>query len=152
MSGHPLNRAYRDVRAGAFMHPLGANRAYDLVGDTALGRALELPSNTAPAFAAGEVSSRPRLVLALLCVAQFVVVLDVTIVNVALPSVRSDLGLADSTAPWVISAYAVVFAAALLTGGRAADVFGRRETFVVGLALFTLCSLLAGLAWELVRR
>ncbi len=103
---------------------------------------------TAPAFAAGEVSSRPRLVLALVCVAQFVVVLDVTIVNVALPTIRIDLGIADGTAPWVISAYAVVFAAALLTGGRAADVIGRRESFTVGLLVFTLCSLVAGFAWN----
>jgi EmrB/QacA subfamily drug resistance transporter len=100
------------------------------------------------AFGADEAQSRPRLVLALLCVAQFVVVLDVTIVNVALPAIRFELGLADGTAHWVISAYAVVFAAALLTGGRAADVFGRRQSFVVGLLVFTLCSLVAGFAWS----
>jgi EmrB/QacA subfamily drug resistance transporter len=100
------------------------------------------------AFGADRAPSRPRLVLALLCVAQFVVVLDVTIVNVALPTIRLELGLAGGTAHWVISAYAVVFAAALLTGGRAADVFGRRESFVVGLSVFTLCSLLAGFAWS----
>jgi EmrB/QacA subfamily drug resistance transporter len=90
--------------------------------------------------------SREALALALLCAAQFVVVLDVTVVSVALPSIRADLGLGATGAHWVVSAYAVAFAAALLAGGRAADVVGRRRTFVAGFALFTASSLAAGVA------
>jgi EmrB/QacA subfamily drug resistance transporter len=75
------------------------------------------------------------------------VVLDVAIVNVALPSIQHDLGFSQADLQWVISAYALVFGGFLLLGGRAADLFGRRRTFVFGLALFSIGSLLCGLAW-----
>jgi EmrB/QacA subfamily drug resistance transporter len=85
-------------------------------------------------------------VLAVCCAAQFMVVLDVTIVNVALPKMRSGLGLSATGQQWVINAYTLTFAGFLLLGGRAADLFGRRRVFMLGLGLFTVCSLLGGLA------
>jgi EmrB/QacA subfamily drug resistance transporter len=85
-------------------------------------------------------------VLAVCCVAQFMVVLDVSIVNVALPKMRADLDLSVTGQQWIINAYTLTFAGFLLLGGRAADLFGRRRTFVVGLGVFTVCSLLGGLA------
>ena len=89
-----------------------------------------------------------RLLLPLLCVAQFLVVLDVTIVNVALPAIGEDLGFASASLHWVISAYAVAFAGTLLLGGRAADVVGPRPAFLAGVALFTVSSLACGLATD----
>ena len=86
--------------------------------------------------------------LALLSVVQFMIVLDIAIVNVALPSIQVDLGFSQENLQWVISAYALVFGGFLLLGGRAADLLGRRRMFLVGLAVFTLGSLVAGLAWS----
>src|SRR6478609_7196234 len=86
--------------------------------------------------------------LALIVVAQFMVVLDVAIVNVALPSIKTDLGFSQESLQWVITAYAIFFGGVLLLGGRLADLLGRRRMFMVGLALFTLFSLLDGLAWS----
>jgi len=91
---------------------------------------------------------RKWLALALLSVVQFMVVLDIAIVNVALPSIQVDLGFSQENLQWVISAYALVFGGFLLLGGRAADVLGRRRIFLAGLILFTVSSLLAGLAWS----
>src|SRR5215208_245998 len=91
---------------------------------------------------------RKWLALALLSTVQFMVVLDIAIVNVALPSIQIDLGFSQENLQWVISAYALVFGGFLLLGGRAADLLGRRRIFVVGLAVFTVASLLAGLAWS----
>ena len=91
---------------------------------------------------------RKWLALALLSVVQFMVVLDIAIVNVALPSIQVDLGFSQENLQWVISAYALVFGGFLLLGGRAADLLGRRRIFLVGVAVFTLASLLAGLAWS----
>jgi EmrB/QacA subfamily drug resistance transporter len=85
-------------------------------------------------------------VLAVCCVAQFMVVLDVSIVNVALPKMRADLDLSATSQQWIINAYTLTFAGFLLLGGRAADLFGRRRVFVLGLGVFTVCSLLGGLA------
>ena len=84
----------------------------------------------------------------LLCAVQFMVVLDVAIVNVALPSIKIDLGFSQEDLQWVISAYALVFGGFLLLGGRAADMLGRRRLFLGGIVLFTAASLLAGLAWS----
>ena len=104
----------------------------------------EMQVTTAPA-----ASDRRRwLALALLCVVQFMVVLDVAIVNVALPSIKLDLGFSQSDLQWVISAYALVFGGFLLLGGRAADMLGRRRLFLIGTVVFTAASLLAGLAWS----
>jgi EmrB/QacA subfamily drug resistance transporter len=86
--------------------------------------------------------------LALIVTAQFMVVLDVAIVNVALPSIKTDLGFSQTSLQWVISAYALLFGGTLLLGGRLADLLGRRRLFVAGLALFAGSSLLCGLAWS----
>src|SRR5512133_2538412 len=86
--------------------------------------------------------------LALIVTAQFMVILDVAIVNVALPSIKSDLGFSQTNLQWVISAYAILFGGALLLGGRIADLLGRRRLFIAGLALFATSSLLCGLAWS----
>jgi EmrB/QacA subfamily drug resistance transporter len=91
---------------------------------------------------------RKWLALALLSAVQFMVVLDIAIVNVALPSIKVDLGFSQQNLQWVISAYALVFGGFLLLGGRAADLLGRRRLFLVGVVVFTLASLLAGLAWS----
>ena len=91
---------------------------------------------------------RKWLALGLLSVVQFMVVLDIAIVNVALPSIKVDLGFSQENLQWVISAYALVFGGFLLLGGRAADLLGRRRVFMVGLVVFSLGSLLAGLAWS----
>jgi len=86
--------------------------------------------------------------LALLCGAFFMVILDANIVIVALPSIEAGLGLSEQALQWVISAYALTFAGLLLLGGRAADLLGRRRLFMAGLVLFTLASLVCGLAWS----
>ena len=86
--------------------------------------------------------------LALIVVAQFMVVLDVAIVNVALPSIRTDLHFSQESLQWVITAYAIFFGGVLLLGGRLSDLLGRRRVFIAGLAIFTLFSLLDGLAWS----
>jgi EmrB/QacA subfamily drug resistance transporter len=91
---------------------------------------------------------RKWLALALLSAVQFMVVLDIAIVNVALPSIKVDLGFSQENLQWVISAYALVFGGFLLLGGRAADLLGRRRIFLVGIVVFTLASLFAGLAWS----
>jgi EmrB/QacA subfamily drug resistance transporter len=84
--------------------------------------------------------------LALVCVAFFMVVLDVSIVNVALPSIAVDLDFSQDTLQWIITAYSLAFGGFLLLGGRAADLFGRRKVFMIGMALFTLGSLACGLS------
>src|SRR5204862_901293 len=86
--------------------------------------------------------------LALIVAAQFMVVLDVAIVNVALPSIRTDLNFSQESLQWVITAYSIFFGGVLLLGGRLADLLGRRRLFMIGLALFTVFSLLDGLAWS----
>jgi EmrB/QacA subfamily drug resistance transporter len=91
---------------------------------------------------------RKWLALGLLSAVQFMVVLDIAIVNVALPSIKVDLGFSQENLQWVISAYALVFGGFLLLGGRAADLLGRRRIFLVGVVVFTLASFLAGMAWS----
>jgi EmrB/QacA subfamily drug resistance transporter len=86
--------------------------------------------------------------LALLCGVQFMVVLDIAIVNVALPSIQADLGFSQENLQWVISAYALVFGGFLLLGGRLSDILGRRRIFMAGLVIFSIGSLLYGLAWS----
>ncbi|MFF5978707.1 MFS transporter [Streptomyces olindensis] len=93
------------------------------------------------------------LVVALTCAGQFLVVLDVSVVNVALPSMRTGLGLSEQGLQWVVNAYAITFAGFMLLGGRAGDLYGRKRMFLVGLGLFTLASLAGGLAlddWQLL--
>src|SRR5262245_33152843 len=84
--------------------------------------------------------------LALLAVTQFVVVLDAAIVNVALPSIGTDLGFSQSDLQWVVNAYLLTFGGFLMLGGRAADLLGRRRMFIIGLVVFALASLAGGFA------
>jgi EmrB/QacA subfamily drug resistance transporter len=91
---------------------------------------------------------RRWLALAVIVTAQFMVVLDVAIVNVALPSIKTDLHFSESSLQWVISAYAIFFGGLLLLGGRLGDLLGRRRIFIAGLALFTASSLLCGVSWS----
>ena len=88
----------------------------------------------------------PWLVLVLVCLAQFMVILDATIVNVALPSIQADLGLSESGLQWIVNAYALLFGGFLLLGGRAGDLIGRKRVFLAGLVLFTTASFVCGLA------
>ena len=94
------------------------------------------------------VDTRRWLGLAVIVAAQFMVVLDVAIVNVALPSIKTDLHFSETSLQWVITAYSIFFGGALLLGGRLADLLGRRRLFMIGLAVFTIFSLLDGLAWS----
>ncbi len=99
--------------------------------------------------AAGERQDRRRwLALAVIVAAQFMVVLDVAIVNVALPTIKTDLGFSQESLQWVVTAYSIMFGGVLLLGGRMADLLGRRRLFMAGLLLFTVSSLLDGLAWS----
>src|SRR4051812_11495614 len=91
-------------------------------------------------------SENKWVILALLALAQFMVVLDVAIVNVALPSIARDLHFAPGNLQWVITAYTLTFGGFLLLGGRAADLYGRRNIFIYSVSFFALMSLLCGLA------
>jgi EmrB/QacA subfamily drug resistance transporter len=107
--------------------------------------------SSAPSPASLESSARghgtsPWVVLVIVCLAQFMVVLDATVVNVALPSIQRGLHFSEANLQWVVNAYTLVFGGFLLLGGRAADLLGRRRLFVVGIALFSTASLLNGLA------
>jgi EmrB/QacA subfamily drug resistance transporter len=95
---------------------------------------------------AGTQARPAALVLAVVCIAQFMVVLDVSIVNVALPDMQRDLHMTQNGLGWVLNAYTLTFAGFLLLGGRAADLWGRRRLFLIGVTLFTVTSLLGGLA------
>src|SRR2546421_9345969 len=96
----------------------------------------------------GQKTARDRrwIALILLCVAQFMVVLDASIVNVALPSIGSALHFSQSNLPWVVNAYVLTFGGFLLLGGRMADLLGRRRVFMGGLVLFAIASLTGGFA------
>jgi EmrB/QacA subfamily drug resistance transporter len=98
--------------------------------------------------AVGERDRRRWWALAVIVAAQFMVVLDVAIVNVALPSIKTDLHFTQESLQWVITAYSIFFGGVLLLGGRLADLLGRRRLFMAGLLLFTISSLLDGLAWS----
>src|SRR4029078_7735898 len=89
---------------------------------------------------------RRNLLLLVVCLAQLMVVLDVSIVNVALPSIRHDLGYSTTGLQWVVNAYTLTFAGFLMLGGRAADLLGRRRVFLAGTGLFTLASILCAVA------
>src|SRR5947209_3017905 len=93
-----------------------------------------------------QTKRRLRATVILACLAQFMVVLDISVVNVALPAIRRSLGFTLSDLQWVVNAYTVTFAGFLLLGGRAADLLGRRRVFVAGLVLFAAASLGGGLA------
>src|SRR5438094_10646481 len=91
-------------------------------------------------------SRRRWLALLVLCAGDLMIVLDVTIVNVALPSIRADLGFSEASLAWVVNAYLLTFGGCLLLGGRAGDLFGPRRIFLAGIGLFTVASLACGLA------
>ncbi|MFF5566589.1 MFS transporter [Streptomyces sp. NPDC012623] len=113
---------------------------------TAMVRA---PAESSPVhIAAPTRAPRTWAVVLIACAGQFLVVLDVSVVNVALPSMRADLGLSATGLQWVLNAYSIAFAGFMLLGGRAADLFGRKRMFLTGLAVFTLASLAGGLAQE----
>ena len=98
-------------------------------------------------------SDHRGLILAIACLGQFMVILDVAIVNVALPSMQADLGFSPTGLQWVVNAYTLTYAGLLLLGGRTADLFGRRRMFLIGLGVFTAASLVCGLAqndWSLI--
>src|SRR5438477_6682444 len=93
------------------------------------------------------VDNRTRwLALYVLCLATLMIVLDVTIVNVALPSIRTDLGFSVTSLAWVLNAYLLTYGGCLLLGGRLGDLFGHRRLFLAGIVLFTLASLACGLS------
>jgi EmrB/QacA subfamily drug resistance transporter len=91
---------------------------------------------------------RKKFILAAICVAQFMVVLDIAVVNVALPSIKTDLNFTNESLQWVVSAYAILFGGFLLLGGRLADLLGARRLFMVGLGIFSVASLMCGFAWS----
>ncbi len=103
-----------------------------------------------------EETRRQGFALALLCIAQFMAVLDFSIVNVALPSMQNDLGFSTQNLQWVVSAYSLTLGGFLLLGGRLADLYGRRLLFILGLCLFSLASLAGGFAlsgtWLIISR
>ena len=93
------------------------------------------------------MDSRTRwLALYVLCLGDLMIVLDSTIVNVALPSIRDDLGFSETSLAWVVNAYLLTFGGFLLLGGRLGDIFGQRRMFLIGISLFTLASLACGIA------
>lgn len=94
--------------------------------------------------------TRPGVTLALVCAAQFMLILDLVVVNVALPTMQKDLLLSPSDLQWVVITYGLTFGGFLLLGGRAADLLGRRNMLVAGLTMFTVGSLAAGLAGSLI--
>jgi EmrB/QacA subfamily drug resistance transporter len=109
------------------------------------------PTSSAAASLARTATSRPRkvnpwLVLVIACMAQFMVVLDITVVNIALPSVQRGLHFSPANLQWIVNAYTLVFGGFLLLGGRAADLLGRKRLFIVGVVVFTLASMLNGVA------
>src|SRR6478672_10699565 len=106
-----------------------------------------LHHNTSPGVTPA-VGNMPRqgVLLAVLAVAQLMVILDISAVNVALPDLARDLGIARSDIGWAITSYSLVFGSLLLLGGRAADVIGRRRVFLAGLSVFTVASLASALA------
>ena len=100
----------------------------------------------APARSAAQAPRHLGLALVVIAAAQLMVVLDATIVNVALPHIQSALGFSGSGLEWVVNAYALTFGGFLLLGGRAGDILGRRRVFVAGIVLFALASLAGGFA------
>ena len=91
-------------------------------------------------------TTNPWIILLLVCLAQFMVILDATVVNVALPSIQRDLGLSENNLQWIVNAYTLLFGGFLLLGGRAGDLLGRKRLFLAGVVVFTAASLLNGLA------
>lgn len=108
----------------------------------------DLSANNPPGTRSGPRNGPAWLVLALACACQFMVILDSSIVNVALPSIDRDLGFSTAGLAWVVNGYLLTFAGFMLLGGRAADLFGHRGTLTAGLVLFSASSLVGGLAYD----
>jgi EmrB/QacA subfamily drug resistance transporter len=106
----------------------------------------EIPGPPVAAAGPPRLSTRSLWILVVCCVAQFMVILDLSIVNVALPSIQSSLNFSSENLQWVVDGYAIAFAGFLMLGGRAADHFGQRRIFVIALAVFSAASLAGGLA------
>lgn len=106
------------------------------------------PAPVAEQQAAPRLSARDRLILFVLCAAQFMVALDFSVLNVALPVLGADLGMSTSALQWAVTAFALPSGGFLLLFGRMGDLYGRRRLFLAGLALFGAASLLATLAWD----
>lgn len=107
---------------------------------------LERPGEDAPSHADNPHHARRWLILVVIGLAQLMVVLDATVVNIALPSAQADLGFSDDARQWVVTAYALAFGSLLLLGGRLADLFGRKNALLVGLAGFAAVSAIGGFA------
>src|SRR3954451_19143272 len=122
----------------------GTGTQLPIVVDTTEG--IQMSTYTAPAALSVRTVDRRWIALILLCAAQFVVVLDASIVDVALPTIGDSLNFSESNLPWVVNAYVLTFGGFLLLGGRMADLLGRRRVFMFGLVLFALASLAGGLA------
>src|SRR5438046_8995356 len=104
--------------------------------------------SAAEAFPAARAARRvaPGTVLVLVAVAQFMVVLDATVVNVALPTIQRSVGFSEQSLSWVLNAYTLMFGGFLLLGGRLADTLGRRRLFVAGITVFSVASLICGIS------
>ncbi|CAG6398950.1 MFS transporter [Streptomyces cocklensis] len=110
-------------------------------------------SNTSAAGTEGHLAHRPGIILAIIVSCQMMFVVDTTAMTVALPQIQSDLGFSATGLSWVLNAYVLAYGGLLLLGGRTGDIFGRRSTFMAGVLLFTVCSLLGGFAvddWQLL--
>src|SRR4051794_17292068 len=118
----------------------GSATVWSITGTLPSTSPLGMPPHTDPNH------SRRWLVLAVIGVAQLMVILDATIVNIALPSAQQDLGFSDDSRQWIITAYALTFGSLLLLGGRVGDLFGRKWTFIGGLIGFSVASAIGGAA------
>src|ERR1051326_5219703 len=108
---------------------------------------IELPRLTGSTLEPATQAGRSRwIALVVLCAGMLMIVLDVTIVNVALPSIQADLGFSQAGLAWVVNAYLIAFGGLLLLAGRLGDLAGRRNVFLIGLGVLTMASLLCGLA------
>lgn len=110
--------------------------------ETATGLERDPQTNAAPRVRRPASLVNPTAVLAVMAVAQFMVILDASVVNVALPTIKGDLGFSEQSLSWILNAYTLMFGGFLLLGGRAADRLGRRRLFVAGITLFTGASLI----------
>src|ERR1700737_2555461 len=118
------------------------------VGSGPAGHAVEthMPAAAAQPRAGRTAGVNANTVLAIVAVAQFMVVLDASIVNVALPTIKRDVGFSEQSLSWVLNAYTLIFGGFLMLGGRLADRLGRRLLFMIGIALFSGASLICGVS------
>ena len=127
-------------------HDETAERAPGQVGAPAAPE----PPALEPSSGGGLLAGRTKWILVVACVAQFMVILDISIINVALPHIQSALGFSSADLQWIIDAYSILFASFLVLGGRAADRFGQRSIFVASMGLFSIASLIGGVAQDQV--